>query len=378
MNIIELVPYILPYKGGQEKYVYNLSKYLVAKGHDVQIYASNYPITVESEIVDDIKITRNKCFLRILRNPIYFGYSKIFSDIGKNDIIHIHNEHSFSSLIASIFKYKLQNPLIITCHGRLVFGTLIKDIIEGIYFKTFGKFVFSQSDAIVVNSQCDKEYILSLNPDLQNKIYQVHNAVDGEYFNEISKKCTPKKNQDKFVILFVGRLIKRKGIEWLIKSIAIIKDQFDANIECIFVGDGEDKEYFTDLAKNTNVLDSISFKGEVDELELVTLYLSSDIFVLPSLSEVCPTVVLEAMYFSLPVVATNIPGIYDHFEDVALLVPPKDEISLSEAIMSLYDDRDLYNKLSEKGNKLVCTKYTWHQVSEDYEKIFMGFSRGLN
>jgi glycosyltransferase involved in cell wall biosynthesis len=138
----------------------------------------------------------------------------------------------------------------------------------------------------------------------------------------------------------------------------------------VLVGDGEDKAYFTQLAHKYNVSNEMIFKGEVTDQELVSLYLSSDVFVLPSLSEVCPTVVMEAMYFSLPVVSTYIPGIYDHFKDVALLVPPKDETLLAEGIVKLYFDEELRKRLSTSGHELICKKYTWHQISNEYAKIY--------
>ncbi|MCK8519863.1 glycosyltransferase, partial [Methanoculleus sp. 7T] len=70
MKILQIVPYCLPYRGGQERYVYNLSKYLVRHGHDVEIVTSNYPYTRECETSEGIRITRHRCLARPLRNPL--------------------------------------------------------------------------------------------------------------------------------------------------------------------------------------------------------------------------------------------------------------------------------------------------------------------
>jgi len=76
------------------------------------------------------------------------------------------------------------------------------------------------------------------------------------------------------------------------------------------------------------------------------------------------------MYFGLPVVATDIPGVRDHFGDYALLVPPRAEHALADAIHTLLDDEDLAKDFSRKGKALVASRYTWDRITREYETLY--------
>lgn len=385
MKILQIVPYFLPYHGGQERYIYNLSKYLVKLGHEVHIATSNYPDNGKDEIIDGITIKRYKCLARPLRNPITPGMLNLRKEIKKFDIVHTHNEHSFAAMVAAYLRKRTDVPLILTCHGQLIFGSKMADCFERAYNRIIGRVIFNIIDVLMVNSNMDKDYILSINPNISGKVRVLHNAIDPEYFENITNNASYSNSENKIncitpsdskTILFVGRLIKRKGVEWLIKAMNIIVNKLKRDdILCILVGEGEDYSYFEVLVKQFDLRDRVLFTDSISNEDLICMYRNADIFVLPSLSEVCPTVVLEAMYFGLPVVATDIPGVKDHFKDVALLAPPKNEDRLAEAIFKLLDDEKLREKLSEAGKELVKRKYTWDVVAREYEKVYIELLR---
>jgi len=369
MKILQIVPYCLPYHGGQERYVYNLSKYLVRRGHDVEIITSNYPYTLECETSEGIRITRYRCLARPLRNPLTPAFMNLKRESRECDIVHTHNEHSTAAMAATFLRSSRCAPLILTCHGQLIFGDHFSDTVEKIYSKTIGRGIFSRVDRIAVNSADDRDYVLSINAGVSDKIDVLHNAIDPEFFDAIRGANGIFDLSGRTNLLYVGRLIRRKGLEWLIRAMAILR-QSDRDVRCILVGDGEDRGYFERLIREQGVEGSIVLAGAVSLDELVYLYRHVDLFVLPSLSEVCPTVVLEAMYFGLPVVTTDIPGVRDHFAGCALLVPPKDEASLARAILQVVDDKDMAVRLARAGQDLVTGKYVWSSVSKAYESIY--------
>ncbi len=372
MKILQIAPYFMPYIGGQESYVYNLSKQLVKNGHEVHIITSNYPKTKYHEELDGITIQRHDILVRPLRNPISLDFLKIKDIVNDYDVVHVHNGHSFPAMITGFLKSRKEFPLVITSHGKLKFGVSYKDFLVKIYRKTISKLLFDNCDKIIVLSKSQEDYISSFNPNAFDKIEIIPNAIDTNLFKEIDK-LTPVNKTENLNLLYVGQLVKRKGLKWLIESISILKGKKIDNIKLILVGSGPDEAYFKKLVKDLKLNDLIEFKGQInDKKEVVSLYKNSDIFLLPSLSEGLPTVILEALFFGLPVIATDIPGIRDHFENYISLVPTKDNNKLAETIINLSqkDNLEQARKISKEFRNLIESKYSWSAVAEKYEIIY--------
>ena len=152
-------------------------------------------------------------------------------------------------------------------------------------------------------------------------------------------------------ILFVGRLDYKKGVQFLIKAMAELRDSGQIAAMTI-VGTGPYEAEFRDLARKLNLLDDVRFLGHVSMgRDLWQVYREHDVFVLPSLHEAMGKVILEAYANGLPVVASRVGGIPDIVsEDNGILVPPEDSSALAAAIRRIltddaYRQRLVYNNL---------------------------------
>jgi glycosyltransferase involved in cell wall biosynthesis len=375
MKILQVAPYFRPYPGGQEKYVYNLSKYLKKMGHEVHVITSNFPKGTPFEEIDGITVERHNILVKIFRTPITPGFLKIKHIMKEYDIVHIHNVYTFSSMLSTYFKLNNDVPLIITCHGLLKVDRLFIDFVGKIYDNSVGKIIFRTVDQIVTLSQSDAKYISSFTQD-DGKIIILPNAIDVDDFKPyISKNRSDflqkYKIEKKKIILFVGQIIPRKGIEYLIKAIQYItKTHLEKDIVCLIVGKGEYTKKLKEMVRKLDIEEFVRFTGELPFNELVLAYESAYIFVLPSLAEGLPTTILEAMYFEVPVIATDLPGIRDHFKDIALLIPQRNDVELAKSLIKLLDDHDLAHALGKAGKELVTAKYTWDIVASQYIKIY--------
>ncbi|HQE50469.1 MAG TPA: glycosyltransferase family 4 protein [Fervidobacterium sp.] len=376
MKIVQYAPYFIPYTGGQEYYIYNLSKHLVKNANQVNILTANYPECKAKESIKGILVSRYPCFARPLRNPIVPKLLSPDENISDYDIIHTHNEHSFAAMAAARISKKKNIPLIVTCHGQLRFGNPLYDSIERLYNKSIGRSVFEKSDVIVALSSSDRDYISSFGID-EDKIIVIPNAIDPSDLERYRLKSDELESfrewynlSDKRVVLFVGQIIQRKGISYLLKSIPQILRKSKEETSFVFVGKGDALKDSLCLAQELEIEGNVIFTGAVSARDLVAFYQISDLFVLPSLSEGLPTSILEAMYFGIPVVSTDIPGVRDHFSEFALLVSPRDEDALADAVQTLLTDRDLAKSLSRKGKALVASQYTWDRVTREYEMIY--------
>lgn len=174
-----------------------------------------------------------------------------------------------------------------------------------------------------------------------------------------------------FRLLFVGSVIERKGLCYLLEALAMLSD---SRIELDVVGDTQDEPgYLIEIKKlirDHRLDDQVKFHGHVtDSEQLKQLYRKADIFVLPSLYETFGIVLLEAMSFGLPIVATTagaIPELVKNGER-GILVPPKKPQAIANAIVELIDSqakREQYSSNGVEYIKRVKHIYSWDTVGE--------------
>ena len=177
-------------------------------------------------------------------------------------------------------------------------------------------------------------------------------------------------------ILFVGRLIERKGVAHLIRALGAVRRTVPARL--MVVGDGPERATLERLAAASGVAAYVDFRGRVSDDELRRAYAGADAFVLPSVldqrqdTEGLGVVLLEAMNYGVPVVASNIGGITDivQHERTGLLVPPGDERALAEALTQLLGNPELSRSLGEGGARLLRDTFSWDRIVERWEQVY--------
>lgn len=166
--------------------------------------------------------------------------------------------------------------------------------------------------------------------------------------DEQASQALRQKWQGRLVIGHMGALDNsQKGQVYLIRAMHQLVKRCP-QVHCVFLGDGPDREWFT---KEAQAADYIEFAGHVDN---VGDYLAAfDIFAFPSLHEGLGSSLLDAMDFSLPIVASAVDGIPDIVsqDDNGLLVPPSDAQALSDALQKLVSDADLRERLAGAGKR---------------------------
>lgn len=156
------------------------------------------------------------------------------------------------------------------------------------------------------------------------------------------------------LLLFVGRLEEVKGVDYLLKALAILQSRgFKCRLR--IVGSGTQMDRYRELAHRLGIAHSVEWIGFVPFDALLQHYRQADLFVLPSLSEGMPLVILEAMANSLPVVATQVGGIPELVQHGrnGVLVPPANAMALADAIRSVLEDRQRYRQMTKLAYEAV-------------------------
>jgi glycosyltransferase involved in cell wall biosynthesis len=177
-------------------------------------------------------------------------------------------------------------------------------------------------------------------------------------------------------ILFVGRLVERKGVEVLVRALAGLDSLPDA--ELTVIGAGERAELIEQTARLHGVADRVHLRGTVTREELVRSYSNHDVFVLPAVldakgdTEGLGVVLLEALRFERPVIASDVGGIPDivEHERTGLLVPPGDSASLASAIESLARDPERARQMAIRGRQVARDRFGWDRVLESTNRVY--------
>lgn len=179
----------------------------------------------------------------------------------------------------------------------------------------------------------------------------------------------------------VGRLVPRKGVDTVIKALALLKADGRTDIELLIVGgaaegtnaDPEAQRLLT-IAQKFGVADQVIFRGQVPQAELAQILRSLDAVVCSPWYEPFGIVPLEAMACGVPVVAATVGGMIDTIVDgtTGLHVPPRDAAAVAQAIERLIDDPNLSAHLGAGGRDRVVKKYSWGRVAEMTHRVYRG------
>jgi glycosyltransferase involved in cell wall biosynthesis len=210
----------------------------------------------------------------------------------------------------------------------------------------------------------------------QHKIGVLYPGVDPTILTKFEQRSDRIEELRKgTTILFVGRLVKRKGVDDLLQAFnSLSKEIPDARLE--IVGEGPERKYLEDLSNKMNLNDKVRFLGELRENYLYERYYNCDVFVMPSKTlkedvEGFGTVFLEAGLFGKPCVGTLSGGIPEAIENrvTGLLVPESDILALEEAMKRLLLDTELRFRLGRNSKDHVLRRFTWLESSKGLMKL---------
>jgi glycogen(starch) synthase len=208
----------------------------------------------------------------------------------------------------------------------------------------------------------------------ETKVRIVPNGVDPEKFKPLADPSAAKRQfglGDEPCVLFVGSLIPRKGLPFLIKAAQkIVKEQ--PQTKFLVVGEGPLKNRLLNALEAANLSGNFKLLGNLDADLLAVAYNCADVFVLPSIQEGQGIVLLEAEASAKPVVAFNIGGVNESVRDgkTGLLVKRRDTDELAAALARLLSDKGLREKMGEAARKFVSENFTWDLCAQKMLRVY--------
>ena len=393
MNVCFVTPEYFPISGGTGAYVYYLSHSLQKLGHNVHVVARHSEDA--EDVVDGIKVHYIKGTGNALTRYWRFARSasKKIEELNKQiglDIIHANlplvpsfaiPKESAKALICAVHSTwkgeaivtRQSNPKELNPNEKMMlkFNRVLR---------RYETQLMNQSDALIAVSRYTVGELTELYGIEEEKIHVIYNGVDINKFKPRPDKAKLRREfgleENKKIVLFVGRLYHRKGLEILLHSIPPVLQEFgDVKFAISGIGFKKKEQSLRDLAKELDIEDTVTFLGYVPDEKLPELYSASDIFVLPAIYENFPFAILEAQATGLPVISTKVGGIPEFLVDKenGFLIVPGDPKQLTQRVLTLLQDPKLAEEMGNRGRKLIEEKFAWRiitgQVIDLYHKL---------
>jgi len=369
--------------GGPIQSVHLLNKFLAKKGVDITVYTTNAGLEKSKDIPlkKEVILDEVKVFYFPYCGYRHYNFSlSLFWHLGRQlknfDLIHITGVWNFPISAAAFWARFYKKPYIISPRGSLMALPLeMKNSpLKKVHLFLFGKRDLKNAAAIHFTTEAEKEEYLKIGLPLK-KSSIIPNGLDLEEFKEDVPSGTFRKkwniDSQKKVVLFLGRLNWKKGLDTLIPAFSrVIKSEPNAFLVLEGEADKGYKETIEKMIGEQNISDKVLFTGFFPGKDIAALK-ESDVFVLPSYSENFGMAVIQAMYIGLPVVITKEVGIAPSVSRAkAGIVVNKDEKQVSEAILKILNNPVLAKEMGGHGRRLVETEFSPTSVAEKFIKLY--------
>ncbi len=284
----------------------------------------------------------------------FYKYSKKYIDDFRPEIVHLYTPIPF--MCGLYAKRKYGSKVVISLHGSDMLR-ISKNKIYGVVLRI--------ADAIV--SVSDNTMSIEKNPLINKPIQYIGNGVDLHQFtNKHSKR------ENKFV--HIGSLRWQKGQEYLINGFALfLQDHPDYELEII--GKGPRREELENLCSQLGIKDKVDFRGVQGRESIAESLNMAKAFVLTSVSEGFPKVIIEAMGTGTPVISSDAGNVKSVIMDSGIIFPKKSVEAVSMAMNNIIESKDKwinYSRLSEK----YAAEYSWERQAEKLDNIYQELLKG--
>lgn len=380
MKIAQVNVYFYPVMvGGAEWYVYNVSRGLVKRGHEVHVF------TVDTykgkkfhseDFVEGIRVHRIPLRLDLsYRAKVWKGLrSQLIT--GEFDIIHTYDygqPHSYAAVKAG---ETIERPVALTVFDvhSLIPRPFYKQFFMKLFDRYVARFTLQKASRVLVRAPNLIESLISMGVSRES-ILVTPSGINAEALQPADENTFLKKYSisGSPVILYFGRLHPMKGPQYLVRAAPAVLAAYP---DAVFVFVGPDQKGFrsklVEMSEQYEVGDRFVFTGPIYDLKTkLAAYAASNVFVLPSGYEGTSQAIFEAMAQAKPIIATNRGGIPFQVENgkEAILVEYGDVMALATVMLRLLDNRDLAESLGKHAREKV-EKFTYSALLTQLERVY--------
>lgn len=380
--------------GGQNIYVAQVAAHLAAAGHAVDVFTrrDRADLPAVAEVRPGMRVVHvpagppsfirkeellpcmgpfTDCLIRALRERHY-------------DLMHAN--FWMSALAAADVKRVLSVPYVITFHALGRVRRRHQQEADGFPAcrEAIEERVIREADRVVAECPQDRDDLLTLYGADPAKIVTIPCGFDPREFWPVPKAAARRVlglRQAERIILQLGRLVPRKGIDNVIRALGVLRADHDLRATLLIVGgESEDADpaktpeigRLRAVAHEAQAADQVVFTGRVDRPRLKLYYSAADVFVTTPWYEPFGITPLEAMACGTPVIGANVGGIKYTVRDgtTGFLVPPRDPEALADRLARCYREPELLQRFRRAGLRRVTRRFTWRRVAAAIDALY--------
>lgn len=369
-NVVLVAGVFPPGIGGMQKYYYNLSKHTK---HHITVLAPRYGDEEAFDAAQPFRIVRGP-FLKnesvhLSSWPTLFRYVKRTVREARADVT-IYG-YILIGLIGLLLNLMSGHRYIISTHGMdmLQFRNILG-------LNKLVSLILRRAEGVLTNSEFTKKLVVGYGVD-PNRIELVYPGVEDVYEKQPRNEALIRRHQleGRYVLLTVGRLVKRKGHDKVIEAMPEVLKAIP-NAVYLIVGDGPERPRLEQLARDCGVADQVRFAGYASDLETLNAYYNTcDQFIMVSRelkrgdAEGFGIVYLEAAMTGIPVIAGRSGGAGEAVLDgeTGLLVDPESPAAVADAVVRLQHDAELRNALVRRGAERARAQFRYERLAERFD-----------
>lgn len=366
--------------GGIARHVYGLAKSLVTIGNDVGVVTLDFPGVPDYEETEGFKVYRSRTEVG---HPNFLNWAFLFNHflekrlaVANNDfdfdLIHIHDWLVAPSGIG--FKHFLNKPLVCTMHstehGRSSLHDPDSYMIDGMEW-----WACYEAGRIIVTSNSMKGEICGHFNVPHENVDVIPNAVEVEkYHTDVDRRAVRRRfgvGDHEKLVLYVGRLVPQKGVEYLIRAMPRISWRFP-EAKFVIVGEGWMRGHLEWLADQSGQRWRTNFTGFISDEDLIALTKGADVMVVPSVYEPFGIVALEGMAAGVPVVASQVGGLAEVVEHdkTGVWAYPRSPDSIAWGVERVLSDTGYRDWLVKNATEAVKSRFSWEAVAKQTVEVY--------
>lgn len=385
MRLLHIIPYFYPAwaYGGTCRAAWGLSRALARKGHEVTVFTTD-ALEAHSraqpafEVVEGVRIHRfrnvsNHLAWGRLFLPLGFGWH-LADTLRWADVAHLHEYRSYQNAVALPVMERLGVSFVLTAQGGMprIMG---RHAAKAVYDWLVGRRILRRASRLHALNALERQQFMELGVEAE-RIAVLPNCVDVDEYQELPPVNGFRRQyeipEDAPVVLFLARVNRIKGVDFLVSSFARVVRQVP---EAILLIVGPDDGFLPDVQRQIAGLGlsgQVRFTGYLTGQEKLAAYRSARVYVLPSAYEMFAITLLESLACGTPIIATERCGLADlvRERDLGYIVGYGDVPGLGDEITRILRDPAEAQRRAREGREYVLANFGWDSIAGNWVEVY--------